>query len=119
MASNEYIDELLNEYGILDSEGFLVGTDHPNIKTVYNRIDNLSKKINLTPEEIEEAIKLTIINKAYIKEINKYLLEEAQNNEASSESSGSSGYYRDSGDEDDTTLSSEYDTHETFSEPEE
>ena len=76
MQDQQYIDNLFKEYGILDDQDFLVGTQHPNLCNVHNRIDVLSQKQTLTNQELCEAEKLTTITKAYIKEATKYLLHE-------------------------------------------
>ena len=76
MSSSQEIDQLFVEYGILDDDGFLVGTSHPNIMKVYGRIEALSVKTCLTSEETDEAVKLTMINREYLKELNKYVRHE-------------------------------------------
>jgi len=77
MTDVEKVDALFKEFGLLDTEGYLVGTDHNNVRKIQQRIDQLSRKTTLYEEEIEEARNLVSVNTAYIKELNKYMLHAA------------------------------------------
>jgi hypothetical protein len=90
------IDCLFRKYKLLDSEGFLVGTEDPKLIAVFNRIEELSKKEKLSPNEIEEGEELIEVQKAYTKEANAFLLYE-QTRQADLEDS----------DEDDSTFDGE------------
>lgn len=72
----DVIDELFKKHKLLDDEGYLVGTDDPNLIAVFERIDQLSKKETLTNTEIEEGEELMEVQKAYTKEAQQYLLYE-------------------------------------------
>ena len=73
----ERIDELFDKYGLFDDEGYLVGPDHPNIEKYEKRLEQLSRKTILKKAEEIEAMELIALDKAYTKEVNKYLVEES------------------------------------------
>lgn len=85
MVSN-YTDALFTKYSLLDADGYLVGTDDENIKSLYSRIEELSNKPELTDAEIVEGEELTEVNRAYMKEVNKYLLHEATKGDSKTDS---------------------------------
>ena len=73
--TNDIIDRLYVKYGFLDRDGFLIGTSHPIFLNIQDRIEQLSKKEELTNEEEREGTELIIIQKSYIKELNNYALD--------------------------------------------
>lgn len=72
----ERIDELFEKYGLFDEEGYLVSPDHPMIKKYEQRLDVLSRRMMLKPEEEREAMELIALDRAYTRELNKYILEQ-------------------------------------------
>jgi hypothetical protein len=74
--NSDVIDKLYKKYGFLDDEGFLIGTNHPNFTAMQNRIDELNRKKTLTPEEEKEGAERVIIQKAYMKELQNYVLDD-------------------------------------------
>ena len=88
------IDSLYEKYGFLDNEGYLVGTSDPNFLAVQKRVEQLAHKTKLTPEEEREGAELVIIQKAYMKELRDYVLDDGvleEDEEAEGASSTSSG----------------------------
>lgn len=74
---SEVIDKLYKKYGFLDDEGYLVGTSDPKFLAVQKRIDQLARKTKkLTAQEEREAAELVIIQKAYMKELRDYVLDQ-------------------------------------------
>lgn len=72
----ERIDELFKKYGLFDEEGYLIPPEHPMIKKYEQRLDILSRKMMLKPDEEREAMELIALDKAYTRELNKYILEQ-------------------------------------------
>ena len=72
----ERIDELFEKYSLFDEEGYLVSPDHPMIKKYEQRLDVLSRRMMLKPEEEREAMELIALDRAYTRELNKYILEQ-------------------------------------------
>ena len=75
---NNIIDALYKKYGFLDEEGFLIGTNHQNFLTMQKRVDELGMKTNLTPKEEKEGAELVIVHKAYMKELENYVLNDGE-----------------------------------------
>ena len=75
---NTIIDSLYKKYGVLDDEGFLIGTNHENFLAMQKRIDDLNRKKNLTPEEEREGAELIIVHKAYMKELTNYVMNDGE-----------------------------------------
>lgn len=70
------IDELFEKYGFFDKDGYLVPPDHPVIKKYEERLEHLSRKLSLKPQEEKEAMELIALDRAYCRELNKYILEQ-------------------------------------------
>lgn len=83
---DDIIDKLYEKHGFLDNEGFLIGTNHPNFKAAQKKTEDLSKKLVLTKDEEREAAELIIIEKAYTREFNKYIMDSMLKQSIESES---------------------------------
>lgn len=70
------IDELFEKYGLFDKDGYLKGPDDPIIKKYEQRLEMLSRKAMLKPEEEREAMELIALDRSYTRELNKYILEQ-------------------------------------------
>lgn len=105
----ERIDELFEKYGLFDEEGYLVSPDHPMIKKYEQRLDVLSRRMMLKPEEEREAMELIALDRAYTRELNKYILEQGVVglDEKSGTTSDDDDYLPD-----DSEYDSEYDSEE-------
>lgn len=94
------MDDLFEQFGLLDSEGYLLGTGHPKVKNMYKRIEYLNSKEIITEDEEDEAALLFKVSRAYVDELNKYI-----------ESTGLTADYTDDSDFESQTLSYESDEY--------
>ena len=69
------IENLYKKYGFFDNEGFLIGTNHENFSIMQKRIDELNRKQVLTHLEEKEGAEMIIVHKAYVKELESYILD--------------------------------------------
>lgn len=97
-SHDSVVDELFYKYNLIDDEGYLVGTNHPDLIRFYKRLDALAQKhIKLTKEEEEEGEEMLFVHNEYNKEVQKYLLSEQQEK---SKTESDDDTYEDEGDED-------------------
>ena len=97
-------DELFEKYDLFDDEGYLVGTSHPNIIAVFERIEQLSMKGELTQSEIEEGEELISVQRAYTKAAEAHILMEMMDDDSDSDEYDSSFVV----DDDDSEASDDY-----------